>query len=400
MDREVVIADVVRTAIGKGKQEGALSGWHPADLLAHTLETVVGRSGLDPASIDDVIVGCVSQAGEQAFNIGRSAVLGAGFPELVPATTIDRQCGSSQQAVHFAAQGILSGAYDVAIAAGVEIMSRVPMFSSAMGKSWTGRRFEERYGQVIIHQGLGAEMIAAKWGLTRTQLDEFSVDSHRKAAAANDNDRLSSEIIPVPTDRGGGPDGSVFAKDEGVRPDSSVETLARLKPAFYSEEAARVYPQINWVVTAGGSSQISDGASAAILAERQVAIRLGLPVRATLREFAVVGDDPVLMLTGVIPATKKLLARAGLSIDDVDAFEVNEAFAPVVLAWQREVKANPDKTNMFGGAIANGHPLGASGTKLLATLVNVLERTGGRYGLQTICEGGGMANAMLIERAA
>jgi acetyl-CoA acyltransferase len=398
--REAVIVEVVRTPVGKGKPGGALSGWHPVDLLAETLQALVDRTGLDPAEVDDVITGCVSQAGQQAFNVGRNAVLAAGFPESVPATTIDRQCGSSQQAVHFAAQGVIAGAYDVAVACGVEVMSRVPMFSSTMGQDPFGTRILERYEDGLVNQGISAELIAAKWGLSREQLDTFSAESHRRAQAATEDGRFAGELHAVAVDRGEGPTGETFDRDEGIRPGTSVETLAGLQPAFQNAEVAARFPEIQWVVTAGGASQISDGAAAVLVVERSKAEALGLTPRAAVRHVAVAGDDPIFMLTGVIPATQKVLARAGLTIGDIDAFEVNEAFAPVVLAWQQETGADLAKVNVNGGAIANGHPLGASGAKLMTTLVSVLDQTGGRYGLQTMCEGGGMANATIIERLA
>jgi acetyl-CoA acyltransferase len=396
--REAVIVEVVRTPTGKGKPGGALSGWHPVDLLAETLQALVDRAGLDPAQIDDVIAGCVSQAGQQAFNVGRNAVLAAGFPESVPATTIDRQCGSSQQAVHFAAQGVIAGAYDVAVACGVEVMSRVPMFSSTMGQDPFGSRILERYEGGLVNQGISAELIAAKWGLSREQLDGFSAESHGRADAASEDGRFAAELHRVAVDRGEGPTGEVLDRDEGIRPDTSVESLAGLRPAFHDDDVAARFPEIDWVVTAGGASQISDGAAAVLVVERRKAEALGLTPRAAVRHVALAGDDPIFMLTGVIPATQKVLARAGLTVDDVDAFEVNEAFAPVVLAWQQETGADLARVNVNGGAIANGHPLGASGAKLMTTLVHVLEQTDGRYGLQTMCEGGGMANATIIER--
>jgi acetyl-CoA acyltransferase len=396
--REAVIVEVVRTPVGKGKPGGALSGWHPVDLLAETLVALVERAGLDPAEIDDVVTGCVSQAGQQAFNAGRNAVLAAGFPESVPATTIDRQCGSSQQAVHFAAQGVIAGAYDVAVACGVEVMSRVPMFSSTMGQDPFGTRILDRYEGGLVNQGISAELIAAKWGLSREQLDAFAAESHRRAHEATEDGRFAGELHPVAVDRGEGPTGEVMDRDEGIRPGTSVDSLAGLRPAFQNDEVSARFPEIRWVVTAAGASQISDGASAVLVMERSKAEALGLTPRAAVRHFSLAGDDPIFMLTGIIPATQKVLARAGMSIDDIDAFEVNEAFAPVVLAWQQETGADLAKVNINGGAIANGHPLGASGTKLMTTLVNVLEQTDGRYGLQTMCEGGGMANATIIER--
>ena len=398
--REAVIIDAVRTPIGKGKPGGALSGWHPVDLLAEVLQGLVQRTGIDPGVVDDVITGCVSQTGEQSFNVGRNAVLGAGFPEHVPATSIDRQCGSSQQALHFAAQGVQSGAYDVAIACGVEVMSRVPMFSSSQGKDSFGTKVASRYAERggLVNQGISAEMIAAKWGITRRQLDELASESHRRAHEATQAGRVEPELLSIGIDRGEGPTGEKMTADEGIRPGTSPETLAALKPAFHSEELAAAYPDLDWVVHAGGASQISDGAAAVLVMSREKADELGLTPRAAVRHMSVVGDDPVMMLTGVIPATQKVLERAGMSIDDIDAFEVNEAFAPVVLAWQAETGADMDRVNVNGGAMANGHPLGASGAKLMTTLLNVLEQTGGRYGLQTMCEGGGMANATIIER--
>ncbi len=396
--REAVIVDVVRTPIGRGKPGGALSGWHPVDLLAETMSRLVDRSGIDAGIVDDVIAGCVSQAGEQSFNVARNAVLAAGFPEHVPATSVDRQCGSSQQALHFAAQGIIAGAYDVAIAAGVEVMSRVPMFSSSMGRDPYGTRTHARYDDGLVQQGISAEMIAAKWGQQREELDAFSAESHRRAAAAFDAGWFDDEVLELAVDRGEGPTGETIARDEGIRPDSTVESLAALKPAFWSEDNESRFPDVKWVVTAANSSQISDGAGAMLVMERSRAEELGLRPRVAVRHFAVVGDDPILMLTGVIPATRQVLDRAGLTMDDIDAFEINEAFAPVLLAWESDLGADMDLVNQQGGAIAMGHPLGASGAKLMSTLVNTLERTGGRYGLQAMCEGGGMANATIIER--
>ncbi len=375
--RDAVIVDALRTPIGK--KDGALKDWHPADLLGYTLKTLVQRNHLDPAVVDDVIAGCVGQVGEQAFNIARNAVLAAGFPESVPATTVDRQCGSSQQAAHFAAQGILAGSYDIAIACGVESMTRVPMGSSGAGP---GRPFgpavERRYHNAVFHQGIGAEMIAARWQISRRELDEFSLQSHRRAARATAEGRFCREIVPV----------GAVSRDEGIRAETSLEKMATLKPAF----------QADGVVTAANSSQISDGAAALLIMERGVAARLGLQPLARFAGFALAGDDPVIMLTGPIPATRKLLDRAGLRMADIDRVEINEAFASVVLAWQRELDADLERVNVNGGAVALGHPLGASGARLMATLVHELQRSGGRYGLQTMCEGGGLANATLIER--
>ncbi|MBW3668736.1 MAG: thiolase family protein [Actinobacteria bacterium] len=396
--REAVIVEAVRTPVAKGRANGALASVHPVDLLADTLRGLIDRAGIDAGALDDVIGGCGMQVGEQAFNLTRTALLAAGIPEHVPATTIDRQCGSSQQAVHFAAQGVIAGAYDAVIACGVESMSRVPMFSNIGDKNPFGTRLFARYSEGLLHQGISAELIASKWKLTREELDELAAESHRRAAVATAAGAFEHEILPVdvPTD-----DGVVtFTADEGIRPDTTAGTLAGLRPAFYDEALNERFPEIDWTVTAGNSSQISDGASATLVMERSAAERLGLRPKARIVGMAVKGDDPLLMLTAVIPATRDVLRRTGLSIDDIDAFEVNEAFAPVVLAWARETNADLAKVNVHGGAIALGHPIGASGTRLLATLLGVLERTGGRYGLQTMCEGGGMANATVIERLA
>jgi acetyl-CoA acyltransferase len=385
---DAVIVDVVRTASGKGKPGGALSGHHPVALLATVLAALVERNGLDPALVDDVIGGCVSQSGEQALNITRTALLAAGFPESVPATTVDRQCGSSQQAGHFAAQGVLAGAYDIVIACGVESMSRVPMGTSAGGADTSGELLRRRYPEGLIPQGLSAELLAARWKLEREELDAFAARSHRRAWATASAGGFANEIVPV-----GG-----HAVDETVRPTTTAEGLAGLKPAFTGAPGAERFPEIDWRITPGNSSPLTDGASAALVMSAATAERLGLRPRARFHSFAVTGSDPLLMLDGVVPATRKVLRRSGLSLDAIDAYEVNEAFAPVPLLWQREFDADPERLNPRGGAIALGHPLGASGTRLLATLVNHLEATGGRYGLQTMCEGAGMANATVIER--
>jgi acetyl-CoA acyltransferase len=391
-----VIVDVVRTASGRGKPGGALSSVHPVRLLATTLRALVERNGIDSAIVEDVIAGCVSQAADQALNIARIAALYAGFPESVPGTSIDRQCGSSQQAAHFAAQGVIAGAYDVVIACGVESMSRVPMGTSAKGGA-PYAPLAERYPEGLASQGIGAEIIAGRWKLDRAALDEYSARSHELAARTAATGGFDNEIIPVPVTA---EDGSVHQHllDETVRPGTTVEGLGALKPSFYNEHMAARFPEIGWHITAGNSSPLTDGASAALIMSEEKAAALGLRPRARFHAFAVTGSDPLLMLTGVIPATQKVLSRAGLTIDDIDAYEVNEAFAPVPLAWQRDIGADPAKLNPRGGAIALGHPLGGSGTKLLATLVNYLEASGGRYGLQTMCEGGGMANATIIER--
>ncbi len=388
MMNEAVIVDAVRTP--GGKRNGMLKDWHAADLAAHVLKALEERNGIDPAIVDDVVMGCVMQVGEQSLNIGRNAVLAAGWPESIPATTVDRQCGSSQQAVHFAAQGVIAGAYDVVIAAGVEGMSRTPMGASVV-KGEMGWPFpadmQARYEDTgLPPQGIGAEMIADEYGITREDLDAFGAESQRRAAQATEEGRFENEIIPVPIDIDG--ETVMMTRDEGIREGSTPETLAGLKPAFKEDGK----------ITAGNSSQISDGASAMLIMSRQKAEELGLKPRAKFHSFAVVGTDPVTMLKGPIPATEKILQRSGLSMDDIDLFEVNEAFASVVLAWQQEHDADLSKTNVNGGAIALGHPLGSSGTKLMTTLLNELERTDGRLGLQTMCEGGGLANATIIER--
>jgi acetyl-CoA acyltransferase len=390
-----VIVDVVRTGSGKGKPDGGLAQVHPATLLATVLVALLNRNDFDPTVVDDVITGCVTQSGEQSHNIGRTALLAAGLPESVPATTIDRQCGSSQQAVHFAAQGIIAGAYDVAVACGVESMSRVPMFSNAQGQDANAGPIRHRYPAGLVQQGISAELVAAEYKLSRTDLDEFAARSHRLAAAAAANGVFANEIIPVQIDDHSG---VVFDTDETIRSGTTVEKLANLPAAFHSCEHAARFPDIGWSITAGNSSPLSDGASAALIMSDEMAATLGLTPRARLHAFSVVGSDPLTMLTGPIAATEKALRRAGLSVDDIDTFEVNEAFASVPLAWQAHLATDPDRLNPCGGAIALGHPLGASGTRILATMINHLESTGGRYGLQTMCEGGGMANAMIVER--
>ena len=397
-----VIVDAVRTA--GGKRFGQLSGWHPADLAAETLTALAERNGLDPSLVDDVVMGCVMQVGNQGVNIGRNAVLAAGWPETVPATTVDRQCGSSQQAAHFAAQGVIAGAYDIAIAAGVEVMTTTPMGASIIpGSLPFGPKAAGRYADVeyidgwkgLIPQGVSAEIIANKWDLSREELDQIGLDSQLRAARARDEGRFDNEIIPVKVKKLDKETGELIdtgdqmaTADEGIR-DTTMETLANLKPAFLPDGK----------VTAGNSSQICDGASALLIMSEEKAKQLGLTPRARFHTFALAGVDPVTMLTGPIPATSKVLERSGgLTMDDIDLFEVNEAFASVVGAWQKEHSADMEKVNVNGGAIALGHPLGGSGAKLMATLLNELERTGGRYGLQTMCEGGGLANATIIER--
>ncbi len=384
--REAVIVEAVRTPVGR--RGGKLKDWHPVDLLAQTLATLVQRTGIDAALIEDVIIGCVSQVGEQGLNVGRNAALAAGFPESVPGTTVDRQCGSSQQAIHFAAQGVISGAYDVVIAGGVEAMTRVPMGSTSKGPGEPfGPRMVERYHNGLVHQGISADLIAHKWELSREDLDKYSLESHRRAAQATAEGRFTSQIVPIQVKNEDGTT-SEFSRDEGIRPDTSLEKLGSLKPAFKPDG----------LITAGNSSQISDGAAAVLIMDRETAERLGFKPRARFVSFSVAGADPIFMLTGPIPATQKALAKAGLTIDQIDLVEINEAFASVVLAWQHDIGADLSKVNVNGGAVAIGHPLGASGARLTTVLLHELERTGGRYGLQTICEGGGMANGMVIER--
>jgi len=389
---DAVIIDAVRTP--GGKRNGKLRNWHAADLASEPLKALVERNDLDSALVDDVIMGCVMQVAEQSLNVGRNAVLAAGFPESVPATTLDRQCGSSQQALHFGAQGVIAGAYDVVIGAGVEVMSRTPMGASVvrdLGYPFGPRmmaRYAERGG--LVSQGEGAELIAEQWGITRDDMDEFSVRSHQRAAQATAEGRFERELIPVAIkDDDRNDTDELITADEGIRPDSSVETLAKLKPAFRPD---------NGMVTAGNSSQITDGASGILVMSDTKAAELGLTPRARFHAFAVAGSDPITMLTGPIPATKMVLQRGGLTMDDIDVIEINEAFASVPIAWAKELDVDLDRVNVNGGAIALGHPLGASGAKLMATLLNELERTNGRYGLLTMCEGGGMANATIIER--
>ncbi len=381
-----VIVDAIRTPLGR--RNGGLKDVHPVDLAAQVLQAVVARNDLDPALVEDVIMGCVMQVGEQGINIARNAALAAGFPESVVGTTVDRQCGSSQQAAHFGAQGVMAGAYDVVIAAGVEVMTRVPMGASVADGKYGfpfGPMMTGRYPN-LVPQGISAEMISEKWNISREQNDAFSVESHLRAARAREEGRFDREILPITTT---GEDGEkVVAQDEGIRPDSSVEKLAQLKPAFKPDG----------VITAGNSSQITDGASAVLIMSEEKANQLGLKPRARFHTFALAGVDPVMMLTGPIPATTKVLERAKMTIDQIDLVEINEAFAPVVLAWEKEHHPDMSKVNVNGGAIALGHPLGCSGARLMTTLLNELERTGGRYGLQTMCEGGGMANATIIER--
>ncbi|MGI9666857.1 MAG: thiolase family protein [Acidimicrobiia bacterium] len=383
---EAVIVDAVRTPLGK--RNGFLADWQPTDLAAETLKALAERTSLDPELVDDVIMGCVSQVGEQTYNIGRNAVLGAGWPETVPGVTIDRQCGSSQQSVHFAAQGVMAGAYDVVVAAGVESMTRVPMGSSMLNANPFGEKMRERYHNGLVPQGLSAEMIAEQWSLSREDLDAIGLDSQMRAIRATEEGRFENEIIPIEVKD----EGVVTAvtTDQGLRPTTTMDTLAGLSPAFKQDG----------VVTAGNSSQITDGSAAMLIMSKEKADELGMKPRARFVSFSLAGTDPITMLTGPIPATQKALGKAGLSVDDIDLFEINEAFAAVIGAWLAETGADWDKVNVNGGAIALGHPLGASGARLMTTLVNELERSGGRYGLQSMCEGGGLANGTVIESLA
>ncbi|MET0490988.1 MAG: thiolase family protein [Acidimicrobiales bacterium] len=394
---EAVIVDAIRTPMGK--RNGKLSGFHPADLAGEVLKALSDRNDLDPALVEDVIMGCVMQVGAQGVNIGRNAVLASGWPESVPATTIDRQCGSSQQSAHFAAQGVMAGAYDIVVAAGIEVMSMVPMGASMMAPN-TGvpfgpkmmARYEDRGG--LVPQGTSAELIAEKWSLSREELDGYGARSQQFAAKAREEGRFEREILPVqarPVDKETGKliaTDEILSQDEGIRPDTTVETLANLKPAFKPDG----------VVTAGNSSQITDGASAVLIMSEAKANDLGMTPRARFHSFSLAGVDPIFRLTGPIPATEKVFERSGLTMDDIDLVEINEAFASVVLAWEKELHPDMDKVNVNGGAIALGHPLGCSGARLMTTLLHELERTGSRYGLQTMCEGGGLANATIIER--
>jgi acetyl-CoA acetyltransferase family protein len=383
-----VIVEAVRTPLGK--RNGKLKDWHPVDLAAETLNALAERSGVDPGVVDDVVMGCVMQVGEQGINIARNAVLAAGWPESVPGTTIDRQCGSSQQAAHFAAQGVIAGAYDVVVAAGVEVMTRVPMGASmADGKFGypfgpkVGARYIEQGG--LVPQGISAELIADKWEISRDDMDAFGARSQQLAATATAEGRYEREILPVL-----GADGATVTADEGLR-ETTVESLAKLKPSFRTEEEGGK-------VTAGNSSQITDGAAAVLIMSEERAAALGVTPRARFVDFSLAAADPRLMLTAPIPATHKLLERAKMTIEDFDLIEINEAFASVVLAWEKELHPDMARVNVNGGAIALGHPLGCSGARLMTTLLHELERTNGRFGLQTMCEGGGMANAVIIER--
>ena len=378
--------------MARGKMGGALSELHATELLEPVLRALIERNKLDPGAVEDVIVGCVSQAGEQCGSPGRVAWLAAGYPEHVPSTTVERKCGSSQQAVHFAAQGIMAGAYDIVIAAGVESMSRVPMGSARINQNPYSQGMLERYAPGLVGQGVSAELVAEKWGIGREELDAYSAQSHQRAAAARAAGHFANEIVPLKVG------GETVAEDETIRPATTPETLAQLKPAFANADMAARFPQLRWRVTAGNSSQITDGAAGLLLMSERMAAKLGLRPRARFVGFDVIGDDPLMMLTAPIPATRRVLEKAGMKAHAIDHFEVNEAFASVPLAWQREIGADPARLNPCGGAIALGHPLGASGARLMTTMLNALERSGGRYGLQTMCEAGGMANATIVER--
>ena len=387
---QAFIIDAIRSPMGRSKPDSAFAGVHPGDLLAQVLKGLVERNGLDPALVDDVITGCVSQVGEQSAGIGRVAWLAAGYPEHVPATTIDRKCGSSQQAVHFAAQGIMAGAYDIVIACGVESMSRVPMGSSRIGQNPYSPGFEERYAPGLVGQGVSADMVAAKWGLGREELDAYSARSHQLAHQSRS--AFQREILPIHTPNG------VVSEDETIRPSTTAEGLATLKPVFRTDALAARFPEIGWHTTAGNSSQMSDGAAAMLLVSERMATQLNLKPRARFVGFDVCGDSPLMMLSAPIPATCRVLAKTGMQLGDIQHYEINEAFAPVPLAWAKDLGADPARLNPRGGAIALGHPLGASGVRLMTTMLHALEDNGGRYGLQSMCEAGGMANATIIER--
>ena len=393
--RRAVIVDAVRSPFGRGRESGALHSVHPVDLLATVVEALVRRSGIDPERIDDLIAGCAIPVGEQAGNIARHAALAAGLPETVPGTSVDRKCGSSLQALQFAAAGVVAGDYDAVMVGGVEMMGVVPMKANRLGRDDLGPRLRARYPDGLVNQGVAAELIAARWGVTREESDAWSVQSHQRAARARDSGFLARQIVPVTR-----PDGTVVDTDEGIRDDTTSERLATLPPVFRDEGAAARFPEIGWVVTAGSSSQVSDGASAALVVGEDVAERWGLEPRAAVVAGTAFGSDPLLMLTGVIPATERLLVRTGFDIAGFDTVEVNEAFAPVVLAWLAETKADPDRVNPAGGAIAIGHPAGASGCRLVATALDSLQSGGGRHALVTLCESGGMANAMVLEHLA
>jgi acetyl-CoA acyltransferase len=392
MTRQAVIIDAIRSPMGRGKVGGMLSDIHPSELLASIFRGLVERSGIDPATVDDLLIGCVSQVGEQAGMPGRQAWLAAGYPETVPAVMIDRRCGSGQQAIHFAAQGVKAGAYDIVIAGGVESMSRVPLGSARFGKDVYGPSVNARYAPGLTGQGISAELIAKRWSLSRDDMDKYSARSHERASAARDGGRFVNEIVPIfANDR-------EISSDETIRPGTTADALGQLRPSFDDAESRVRFPDVDWKITAGNSSQLTDGAAALLIMSEEKAIELGLAPRARFVAFDVCGDDPLLMLTAPIPATTRVLKKAGLSLNDLDHVEVNEAFASVPLAWLKEHRIDPSLLNPVGGAIALGHPLGASGARLMTTMLGTLEHNKGRYGLQTMCEGFGMANATIIER--
>jgi acetyl-CoA acyltransferase len=394
---DVVIIDAVRSPMGKGKPGGALSELHAVELLGQVIKALMDRVDIDPSEVDDVIAGCVSQMADQAGNPARWAWLAAGLPETVPGTTVDRRCGSSQQAVHFAVQGVMAGAYDIVVAAGVESMSRIPMGSARQNQDPFGPSAQKRYAPGLVPQGISAELLAVANGLTRDDLDAYSERSHRLAAATAEAGDFRSEIVPVTVPGDDGKFRTVVA-DETIRPQTTVESLGALRAVFESAEYDARFPQINWMITAGNSSQLSDGAAAMLIMSARRAAALGLRPRARFHALSLAAEDPLIMLTAPVPATAKALKKGGLAIDEIDHFEINEAFASVPLAWQRETGADPERVNPRGGAIALGHPLGASGVRLMTTMLHALDQTGGRWGLQSMCEGGGMANATIIER--
>lgn len=396
MKTHAVIVDAIRSPTGRAKAGGAFVDMHPTELLAQILRGIVTRNGIDAGTVDDVMIGCVSQVSEQSATPGRVAWLAAGLPAHVPSTTIDRKCGSSQQAVHFAAQAIMAGVADIVIAGGIESMSRVPMGSARVGRDPFGPSFHARYPG-ITGQGVAADLVAAKWGISREEMDRYALESHLRAEAARLSGQFAREILPISVPDGSG--GNILVeRDQTIRADSTLERLALLKPSFEEANLSERFPQIRWNTTSGNSSQICDGASALLIMSEKKATELNLKPRARLVAFDAVGDDPLLMLTAPIPATQRILKKCGLTLDDITHFELNEAFASVPLAWQKELHVDSARLNPCGGAIALGHPLGASGTRLMTTMLNALERTGGRYGLQTMCEAGGMANATIIER--
>ena len=392
--RPAYVVDVVRTPFGRGRPDGALAQAHPVDLLATLLQALQERNDLDPSLVDDHIAGCVQQVGEQAGNVARHAVLAAGWPASVPGVTLDRKCGSFQQALHFAAQAIASGAQDIVAVGGVEMMGRIPMRLNRLDRDELGPMFARRFPEGLIRQGISAELIAARWNLDRVDLDAFSARSHQLAARARDEAWLADTIIPVEVD------GTLVSTDEGIRDSTTPEVLAGLRVSFENADLSARFPEIGWVITAGNSSQITDGAAAALVMSEEALERLGRRPRAKVVGMSVAGDDPIMMLTGVMPATHKVLKQTGLGIDDIDVFEVNEAFAPVVLAWMAEFGVDLDRVNPWGGAIALGHPAGASGGRLLGNLLGRLDQVDGRRGLMTMCESGGMANATILERVA